>query len=361
MVELIKKIVVGFDAMGGDFSCPVTIKAAFLAASSANIIVHIFGDQELIEAELSAITSSWQILPIKIIHCSEKIDMAHSATRSVLLYKDSSLVRMIKSLAEGSVDVVVSAGNSGALVAAGVLFVGLFEGILKPALTSCLPTIDQQENVLVLDLGGTVDCKPEHLAQFALMGSLYMRVVGSLSCPRVALLSNGHEEGKGSLAVKSAYRLLSKINDPRYQFIGNIESRDIFDGKADVVVVDGFAGNVMLKMAQGMIKAFKLALKKETEESLFNKASLMCARPVLEKIFSHFDYTKKGGALVLGLKKPIFVAHGSATTTALFNAIIAAEQFVRMGYFKRILDLMSEEFTLANTSNNDSECQVLDI
>lgn len=360
MVKPIKKTVVGFDAMGGDFSCSVTIKAAFLAASSAHVVVHIFGDQEIIEAELSTITSSWKTLPIKIIHCSEVIDMVHSATRSVLLYKDSSLVCMVKSLAEGTVDVVVSAGNSGALVAAGVLFVGLFEGVLKPALTSCFPTIDQ-EDVLVLDLGGTVDCKPEHLAQFALMGSLYMRVVGSLSCPRVALLSNGHEEGKGSLAVKSAYRLLSKVTDPGYQFIGNIESRDIFDGKADVIVVDGFAGNVMLKMAQGMIKTLKLALKKETEQSLFNKASLICARPVLEKIFSHFDYTKKGGALVLGLKKPIFVAHGSSTTTALFNAIIAAEQFVRMGYFKKIVDLMSEEFAFANTNNSDSECQVLDI
>ncbi len=360
MVKPIKKTVVGFDAMGGDFSCSVTIRAAFLAASTAHVVVHIFGDQDLIETELSAITSSWRTLSIKIIHCSEVIDMACSATRSVLLYKDSSLVRMVKSLADGTVDVIVSAGNSGSLVAAGVLFIGLFDGILKPALTSCFPTIDQ-ENVLVLDLGGTVDCRSEHLAQFALMGSLYMRVVGSLSCPRVALLSNGHEEGKGSSAVKGAYRLLSKINDPGYQFIGNIESRDILDGKADVVVVDGFAGNVMLKMAQGMIKVLKLALKKEAEQSLFNKASLMCARPILEKIFSHFDYTKKGGALVLGLKKPIFVAHGSATTAALFNAIVAAEEFVSMGYFKGIMDLMSQEFTIAKIHNAGNECEVLDI
>jgi len=359
VIKPIKKTVVGFDAMGGDFSYSVTIKAAFLAASE-DVVVHIFGDQQIIEAELSIITSSWRTLPIKIIHCSEVIDMGHSAARSVLLYKDSSLVRMVKSLAEGTIDTAVSAGNSGALVAAGVLFVGLFEGILKPALASCLPTIDK-ENVLVLDLGGTVDCRSEHLVQFAFMGSLYMRVVASLSCPRVALLSNGHEEGKGSAAVKAAYRLLCKINEPGYQFIGNIESRDILDGKADVVVVDGFAGNVMLKMAQGMIKILKVVLKNESERSLFNKASLMCARPLLERVFAQFDYTKKGGALVLGLKKPIFVAHGLATTSALFNAIIAAEQFVKMGHFNGIINLMSRELMFLEKNNVGSELQALDI
>lgn len=344
-----KKIIVGFDAMGGDFPPSVTVSAALQAVSSG-VSVHIFGDQEIIESELSRIAFDWSALPLKVIHCSEVVEMGHSPARSVLLYKDSSLVRMVKSLADGDIDVVVSSGNSGALVAAGVLFVGLIEGILKPALASCLPTVDS-ENFLVLDLGGTVDCRPEHLVQFAFMGSSYMRVVESLSCPRVALLSNGHEEGKGSSAVKAAYRLLSKAQEDDYQFIGNIEARDILDGRADVLVVDGFVGNAMLKMAQGMVKTFKALLKKESDCSLVAKASLLWTRPLLERVFTRFDYTKKGGAVVLGLQKPVFVAHGSATTSALFNAIVSAEQFVKVGYFDSITHLMSQKLIYLKNGN----------
>jgi len=335
-----KKPIIGFDAMGGDKPLYFSVKAAFRAAQE-NVSVMIFGDQLQIENVLNELSDSWKGLSLSIIHCSEIIGMHEKPTRSVIMYSDSSLVRMVEYLSDGKVDAVVSAGNSGALVAAAVLKVGIIDGIRKPALASCLPTI-QKERFLLLDLGGTVDCKVDHLVQFAMMGACYMRVIEGLVCPRVALLSNGHEVGKGSAVVKGAYEILSNTNGFDYQFIGNIESRDILNGHADVVVADGFVGNIMLKMAEGMIHAVNTIVKQEIKKSFITKMRLLFARPVLEKIFTQFDYRERGGALVLGINRPVFIAHGASDERALFHAIFAADRFIKGQHFEQCTELIKE-------------------
>jgi glycerol-3-phosphate acyltransferase PlsX len=241
----------------------------------------------------------------------------------MLRKKDSSIIRALQAVHSGKAHAFVSAGNSGAVMAAATIIVGRVPGVMRPAIGTFLPTT--HGSLFCLDLGANPDCKPEYLVQFAYMGYAYVRIVKQIAQPRVALLSNGHESYKGSLLVRSAFDLLAQTG---LEFIGNIEARDIFSGRADVVVTDGFTGNVLLKGIQGTAKAVMDWMKEEASRSFVLKLLLACAYPILSRIKKKVDYARTGGALLLGVNKPVVIAHGSSKEQAITQAILFAQKTV---------------------------------
>ena len=265
----------------------------------------------------------WRSLPIELVHCSDVIEMDEDPIRGMLRKKDSSIVRALQAVHAGKAHAFVSAGNSGAVMAAATVTVGRVPGVIRPAIGTFLPT--SYGSLFCLDLGANPDCKPEYLVQFAYMGYAYVRLTKEIAQPRVALLSNGHESYKGSALVKKAFEL---INQTGLEFIGNIEARDIFSGRADVVVTDGFTGNVLLKSIQGTAKAVMDWIKDEAGRSVILKILLACAYPILRCIKNKIDYARTGGALLLGINKPVIIAHGSSKSCAITQAILFAHKTV---------------------------------
>jgi glycerol-3-phosphate acyltransferase PlsX len=313
---------IAVDVMGGDYAPQETIKGA-LAAAKKGIPLILFGNQDKIIPLLSHYYPHWRSLPIELVHCSDVIAMDEDPLKGMLRKKDSSIVRALQAVHSGKADAFVSAGNSGAVVAAATIMVGRVPGVLRPAIGAFLPT--NHGSLFCLDLGANPDCKPEYMAQFAQMGYAYTRLVKHIAQPRVALLSNGHESYKGSVLVKKAYELISQTD---LEFVGNIESRDIFSGRADVIVTDGFTGNVLLKSIQGTAKAVLDWMKDEASRSLLLKVVLGLTYPLLGRIKNKIDYARTGGALLLGVNKPVVIAHGSSKEEAVEHAIRLAKKTV---------------------------------
>lgn len=315
---------IALDAMGGDYAPEVTVRGAIKAAQQGVPVV-LFGDEPLIVSVLNAAYAQWRSLPLSIEHCTQHIAMNEEPTRSVMKKHDASLIRAVQAVADGHADAIVSAGNSGAALVAGTLILNRVDGLVRPALGNFLPT--PRGSLFCIDLGANTDCKPEYLEQFACMGHIYVQMMLGINEPRIALLSNGAEPYKGSLNVKQAYALLEK--NLVLNFVGNIEARDIFDGKADVLVCDGFAGNVMLKTAQGTLKAVSMWLKQEASQSWKNKIMLALSAGLFKKLKQKTDYTARGGALLLGVNKPVIVAHGCSSAEAIEQALLFAHSVVQ--------------------------------
>ena len=252
--------------------------------------------------------------------------MGEDPTRGVLRKKDASLVRAIEAVAQGKASVAISAGNSGATLVAGTLILGRAEGIIRPALGDFLPDANGS-SLFCMDLGANIDCRPEHLEQFAYMGHAYVKKVKGIEHPRIALLSNGAEPYKGPVLVKKAYDILSNST---LNFVGNLEARDVFDGRADVLVCDGFSGNILIKAMQGTAYAIRQWLKQERDRSLLNRMLVMFGARVFSSLYHKMNYAqRKGGSLLLGLKAPLIVAHGSSSAQAIESAIQLAHNRVR--------------------------------
>lgn len=311
---------IALDAMGGDFAPRVAVEGA-LIASKEGVSVCLFGNEEVLLTILDQLECNWKQLPLSIVHCSEMIDMHHEPTKSVLEKKDSSLVKAVASVAEGKAKAVVSAGNSGALLVAGTLILGRAPRILRPAIGDFIPT--HNGSLFCIDLGANTDPKPDYLLQFAHMGHVYVKMTKNIDSPRIALLSNGSEPYKGSTLVKQAYALLEKSH---LNFVGNVEARDIFSCNVDVLVCDGFVGNVLLKAIQGTAGAITYWLKKEATNSWFNKLYFLLGSSLFKTLKNKTDYTKIGGALLLGLQYPCVVAHGCSNGLAIAQAILFAHQ-----------------------------------
>ena len=314
---------IAVDVMGGDYAPQEAVQGA-LAAAQKGVSLILFGNQDKVLPLLAYYCPRWRQLPIELVHCADVIDMDEDPVRGILRKKDSSIVRALQAVHSGKAEAFVSAGNSGAVMAAATIIVGRVPGVIRPAIGSFLPT--STGSLFCLDLGANPDCKPEYLVQFAYMGYAYVRIVKHIAQPRIALLSNGHESYKGSALVKSAFDLISQTN---LEFIGNIEARDIFSGRADVVVTDGFTGNVLLKGIQGTAKAVMDWMKEEASSSWFLKILLACAYPVLSRIKNKVDYARTGGALLLGVNKPVVIAHGSSKEQAVSQAIFFAHDTVK--------------------------------
>lgn len=301
------------DAMGGD-NAP---KAQVLGAMKA---VEAFSDVEITlvgnEAEISPYLTKNE--RIRIIHTEEKILSTDEPVRAVRRKKNASMVLAARQVADGEADACISSGNTGALMAAGLFVVGRIEGIERPALSPTLPTIDGKGFVF-LDVGANSEAKPEHLLQFAIMGSVYAQKVRGIEKPRVGLLNIGTEEKKGNELTKQAFTLLQQSSD--ISFIGNVEARDLLNGPADVVVTDGFTGNMVLKTLEGTAMSVFSMLKTALMSNMKSKIAATLVKPELKVIKNQMDYSEYGGAGLFGLKAPVIKAHGSSDANAVYNAI----------------------------------------
>lgn len=329
---------ISVDAMGGDHAPRSTVEGALQAVTAdPSITVVLVGDEQVIRKHLpDQIPSS-----IVIHHASEVIEADDEPVRAVRRKKDSSLVVAASLAKEEKVDAVISAGNTGALMTAGLLVTGRMTDIERPALAAMIPT-KQNRVTLVLDVGANMDAKPEHLVQYAIMGSLYAEKVFGYKQPRVGLLNVGTEEAKGNEVSKAVFPLLKECN---VNFIGNIEARDIMEGVCDVLISDGFAGNVLLKAVEGTASSIFSLLKQEFTSSLLNKVAAAMLKPSLVRFKKKMDYAEYGGAPLLGLQRPVFKAHGSSDAKAIKNAILAAARYVSLDVNKLILDELETQRT----------------
>ena len=309
-----KSIIVAVDVMGGDNAPSHEVAGAVLAARTWDIPIVLVGDAGQIELELA--NHQVEGLDLTIRHASEVVGMRDSASDAVRKKKDSSIRVAFDLVKEGEAQAVVSTGNSGATMAAGMFVLKRIPGIDRPAIATIVPNLKDQ--TVVLDVGGNVDCKPAHLAQFALMGAVYAHQALGKERPRVALLSNGEELSKGNDLTRETHRLLEQTS---LNYIGYTEGRDIYNGAVDVVVCDGFVGNVVLKVSEGLADALGRMLRTEFENSLLARIGYLLARPALKAFRKKVDYAEYGGAPLLGIKGTAMICHGSSSPRAIMNAI----------------------------------------
>lgn len=312
-------MIIALDGMGGDHAPGEIIKGALESlATFTDIHIHIYGNEQAMAPYLQ------QHERLKVIHCAEVIEPEDEPVRAIRRKKDASMVRMAQAVKDDEAQAGVSAGNTGALMAAGLFIVGRIDGIERPALAQALPTIDGKGFVL-LDLGANADAKPSQLGQYAVMGSIYAEKVRGIANPRIGLLNIGTEEGKGNELTKAAYDVLKEAP---INFIGNVEARDLLTGAADVVVTDGFTGNMVLKTIEGTALGFFTMLKEVYMTSMKTKLSAALVKPELGSLKKTMDYAEYGGAGLFGLNAPIIKAHGSSNSHAIYNAIRQARTMI---------------------------------
>lgn len=315
-----ERIVVAVDAMGGDNAPAVEVEAAVAAARQWGRSIVLVGDTPRIESELKKHRTEG--LDIVIQHASEVVGMHDSASDAIRKKKDSSIRVAFNLVKNGEAHAVVSAGNSGATMAAGMFVLKRVKGIDRPAIATIFPNLKDQ--TLVLDVGGNVDCKPFHLEQFALMGEVYARHILGKERPRVGLLSNGEEEGKGNDLTREAHHLLK---GSKFNYVGYIEGRDVFNGSVDVVVCDGFVGNVVLKVSEGLADAIFTMLRNEIRGRFLAKVGYLLARPAFAAFRRKVDYAEYGGAPLLGIEGTGMICHGGSSPRAIVNAIRMAHEY----------------------------------
>ncbi len=327
---------IALDCMGGDHSTPVMVQGAVEAAREWGLELILVGDEPKIREELTKY--SIQGLKLEIVHTTEVITGDDAPGLAVRRKKDSSLVVASRLVKEGHAQAVFSAGNTGAIVAAGLLVIGRAPGVERPALAPVLPTT-KDRGLLLLDVGANVECKPTHLYQYGIMGNVYAERVLGVTRPRVGLLNVGTEEGKGNELYKEAYLLLKEAP---VQFVGNVEARELPFGVADVVVCDGFVGNVVLKFMEGLAHAFTDTLKEEMTRSWLSSLAAGALRPSLRRFKKRLDYTEYGGAPMLGLSGACFKGHGSSNAKAIKNGLRVANTFLASGAAERLRESLDQ-------------------
>lgn len=310
---------IALDAAGGDVGPKVNVPAA-VAAAKAGIPMILVGDEALLKPELDSLGAKG--LDIEIVHASQVVGMDEKPSEALRRKKDSSIQVACGLVKSGRASGIVSAGNSGATVGCGIFTLGRINGVERPALASLMPT--ETKPTMLIDVGANVDSKPFHLVQFGIMADVFVRDVMGMARPTVGLLSIGEEEGKGNAVVKEAYGLFKRTP---LNFIGNVEGRDIFTGEVNIVVCDGFVGNVALKLAEGLGKSFGKVLKGELKRGLISKIGTVLSRRALVRFSRVLDYAEYGGAPLLGLKSIAVVCHGASNVKAMTNAIKMAATF----------------------------------
>jgi phosphate acyltransferase len=314
---------IAVDAMGGDHAPAAEIEGAIQAAAQFGIPIVLVGQEDRIQPLLEKHDTAG--LHLEVIHASEVITMDESAANAARKKKDSSIRVAARLMRDGAVAGVVSAGNTGAVMATVKMVLGTLPVVDRPALSTVLPT-QKGKPAILLDVGANVDCKPHHLEQFAVMGDIYSRAIFGIRRPRVGLLSIGEEDSKGNELTKEAFKSLkhAPIN-----FIGNVEGRDIFKGEIDVIVCDGFTGNVALKLSEGLIETFATMLRQELEKTIAAKVGYILAERAFRAFRRRLDYSEYGGAPLLGIKGITIVCHGRSNANAIKNAIRVAHDFCK--------------------------------
>ena len=324
-------VTIAVDAMGGDHAPKSEVEGAIRAVRHLPVSVVLVGQEQVLRTELSA-HPGWEKLPITIHHASEVVTMDDSAGKALRTKKDSSIRVALRLARDGQAQGVVSAGNTGAVMALAKTVCGMVSGVDRPALASVFPTVKGKPAVM-LDVGANVDVSGEMLAQFAMMGELYSRLIFHTDKPRVGLLSIGEEEPKGNELTKSATPLLKKLP---LDFIGNVEGRDLFTGHADVIVCDGFTGNVALKVSEGLVDVVKHLLQESLKASLSGKIGYLLSRSAFADFKKRVDYSEFGGAPLLGVKGCTIICHGRSNANAIKNAIRVAAEFAESGLNERL-------------------------
>lgn len=328
---------IALDAMGGDHAPAATVHGAAWAARDFDLTIQLVGQPEAIEAELAKHDTKGLDLPI--IPASEVIEMHESPSTAVKSKKDSSMVVALRSLKAGESDAFVSAGNSGGVLAAALFGLGRIKGIKRPALTTIFPNDTKYGYSLLLDVGANTDVRPEYLLQFALMGCRYAEQVMRIPNPRVGLLSTGEEEEKGNLLIQEVTPLLKASH---LNFIGNVEAKDVPAGLADVIVTDGFTGNIFLKGAEGVAWMIRNILEREIKRRPLARLGALLAQDALRALRTKLDYREYGGGPLLGVNGVVIGAHGRSDPYAIRNAIRVAKQATQNDIVRAIESGLSE-------------------
>ena len=315
---------IAVDAMGGDFGPHVVVPGAIQAAKRKQFDLLLVGDEARIVAELSKLDTRG--LSVRAVHASQVAEMHDKPSEALRKKKDSSIQVACNLIRDGQADGLISAGNTGVVLACSLFTLGRIEGVDRPCLATILPT--ERTPMVLVDAGANVDCKPLNLLQFGIMAEVMSRLLLRCPEPRVALLSNGEEEGKGNQLVKETFELFKHSS---LSFVGNIEGRDLFGGDMDVVVCDGFVGNVVIKLAEGLASSMGRLLKGELRRGFFAKVGTTLALSALKRFSRLMDYAEYGGAPLLGLNGMVIVSHGASNQKAIANAVDMAGTLVRMG------------------------------
>lgn len=327
---------IAVDAMGGDYAPGVIVEGAFLAASEYRCGVVLVGDKSAIESVISEKNLSSQ--HVEICHASSVIGMDESPSSALRHKKDSSLRIAVDLVKRKEADAVVSAGNTGASMAVSKVVLRPIKGVGRPAIVTVLPSLKSPS--LLLDVGANVDCKPVHLKEFALMGSIYAQDILGIKDPRVGLLNIGEEKDKGNELTKESYSLLEKTD---INFIGNVEAKDVYNGNADVFVCDGFIGNVSLKFSEAVAETIAVFLKNEIKKSFLNKLGYLLLRSSFKAIHKKVDYSEYGGAPLLGINGICIISHGNSSAKAIKNAVRVAKECVENNVIQHINNSFSQK------------------
>ena len=336
-------MIILLDAMGGDNAPDANIKGAVNSIKDIEAEVCLIGNKDIINNKIKEFYGKDDIKEISpklsIYHTTETIEMCDIPTQAIKNKKDSSMVVGFRLLKEGKGDVFISAGNSGALLTGATLLIGRIKGIDRPAIAGILPSY--KGRLMLMDCGANTNCKPINLLQFAQMATIYNRNTFGIEHPTVGLLNIGTEETKGNDLVKESYQLLKeKAEELNINFVGNVEGRDAFSGKLDILIADGYTGNVFLKTVEGVGKLVKRTLSESIKKNIFTTIGAIPALPSINSLKKAMDYKEYGGALFLGVKRPVVKAHGSSDAKVFEFTIKQAEQFVK----NKAVEKMIEKF-----------------
>jgi glycerol-3-phosphate acyltransferase PlsX len=334
-------VTIAVDAMGGDHFPKPEVEGAIRAAKTHGVRVILAGDEGVVRRELNE-HNGWRELPIEIVHASDRITMEDSAAKAARSKRDSSMHVACRLVASGKANAFLSAGNTGACMAISKMVLGKIPGVDRPALSAVFPTAPGPAAVL-LDVGANVDCSPEMLAQFAVMGEIYSRLVLKVPKPRVGLLSIGEEEHKGNELTRAATPLLKAMP---IHFIGNVEGRDLYSGIADVIVCDGFIGNVALKVSEGLVETIRGMLRESLQATLTRQLGYALSRAAYRDFKKRVDYSEIGGAPLLGVKGATVICHGRSDAHAIKNAIRVGKEFA-LGNINHLIESELRPITVA--------------
>lgn len=336
-----KPLRIAIDAMGGDFAPTNEIEGAILAANHFRNLTPVefvfVGREDDIKKALAR--HDLTLLQYSIVHTDDVITMDDEPALAFRTKKNSSLIKGIELHRNGDVDAFISAGNTGAVMSSATLILGRIKGVSRPTIGSFLPTVRTQPTLLT-DVGANVDCKPRFLYEFAVMGSIYAKEILGIDNPRVGLLNVGEEETKGNSVVLEAYSIMKQSKN--INFLGNVEGRDIFAGTADVVVCDGFTGNIVLKFAESVVSLLRAKIKEYSLRGLLQKISVAMMIPTFRKVMKEFDYQEYGGVPLLGVKGVVIIGHGKSTPYAIKNMLLRATEVVQKQINKRIEEVLAD-------------------
>jgi phosphate acyltransferase len=327
---------IAVDAMGGDYGPAVVVEGAVAAAREFGAELLLVGDKAAIEREVTRLGA--ESLPLAIRHASQVVSMAESPSQALRRKRDSSLRVAAQFVKEGEAAAFVSAGNTGAAMAIAMFVIGVLPGVDRPAIAAVLP--NRRRFTVLIDVGANVDPKPWHLLQFAVMGHVYSRDILGYDNPRVGLLSVGEEEGKGNELTREAYE---QLKESSLNFVGNVEGRDIYNGHCDVVVTDGFTGNVALKISESLAETLGAMMKEELRRDVRSKLGAALALPAFARFKRRVDYTEMGGAPLLGIDGAAIICHGASPVKAIKNAVRVAGDWAKTGVNEHIKAALEAE------------------